>query len=118
MAASAGVGAFARMVRASLPARPHLPIWNALSAAGKVFAQNRSELVGDLLALPCGILAATGKHSDRSGELGVGGKRSMRVGIGAQNVGQHDRIAMIRLRPRHAVALPIAARLSGLTAYT
>ena len=31
----------------------------------------------------------------------------MRVSIGAQDVGQHDRIAMIRLRPRHAVALPI-----------
>ena len=31
----------------------------------------------------------------------------MRVSVGARDVGQHDRIAMIRLRPRHAVALPI-----------
>ena len=58
------------MARASTPASPDLAAWNASTAAGK-YSRTIDELGGDLLALPCGVLAGAGKHGDGLREFGA-----------------------------------------------
>ncbi|MBB4771797.1 hypothetical protein F4557_000215 [Actinomadura catellatispora] len=38
-----------------------------------------------------------GKHGDRAGQLGVFGQGPVRVGVGAQDVGEHHRIDVVGL---------------------
>jgi hypothetical protein len=60
-----------------------------------VLAQVRAELVVRGGAGPDGVLLGPGEHGDGLGEFGVGGQRPVRVGVGTQHVGQHDRVAVV-----------------------
>jgi len=53
-------------------------------------------------------LLGAGQHRDGLGELGVGGQRPVGVGVGAQDVGQHDRVAVVGLAARDRVPVPVA----------
>ena len=53
-----------------------------------VLAEQRAELVGDLLAVPDGILLSARQHGDGLRQLRVGWQWPMRGPVGAQNVGQ------------------------------
>jgi hypothetical protein len=73
-----------------------------------VLAEQRADLVGDLLAIPDGVLVGACEDPYSFGEFGVGGQRSVRVGVGAQDVGQHERIAGVGLGPADRVAVAVA----------
>jgi hypothetical protein len=73
-----------------------------------VLAEQRTDLVGDLLAIPDGVLVGASKDPHSFGEFGVGGQRSVRVGVGAQDVCQHERIAGVGLGPADRVAVTVA----------
>ncbi|GAF51464.1 hypothetical protein RW1_098_00010 [Rhodococcus wratislaviensis NBRC 100605] len=49
----------------------------------EVLAQHRTQLVGDLLPIPCRVLAGAGEDGDRLHELGVRGQPPMRGGVSA-----------------------------------
>lgn len=51
-------------------------------------AQQGTELVGELLPVPQGVLLCAGEDGDRSGEIGVVGQEPVDVHVGAQDVGQ------------------------------
>jgi hypothetical protein len=72
--------------------------------AGVVLAQMRAKPVVRGGARPDGVLLSAGEHRDGVGELGVGGQRPVRVGVGAQDVGEHDRVAVVGLAARSSVA--------------
>jgi hypothetical protein len=46
-------------------------------------------------------LAGRGQHRDGPGELAVGGQRPVRVQVGAQDVRQHDGVAVVGLAADH-----------------
>jgi hypothetical protein len=74
---------------------------------GKVLAQQGPKLIGDLLAVPRRVLPGAGQHRDRLGQLGVGRQAPVNRHIGAQNVGQHQRVGVVGLRSRDCVSLAI-----------
>ena len=76
--------------------------------AGVVLAQVGAELVVRGGAVPDGVLLGAGQHGDGLGQLGVGGQRPVRVHVGAQHVGQHDRVAVVGLPSRDRVPVPVA----------
>lgn len=49
-----------------------------------------------------------GEHGDSAGQLGIGGQRSVHVGVGAQDVRQRHRVGVVGLFPRHTVPFPVA----------
>ena len=57
-----------------------------------------------------GLFSEGGFHAGQLAHLlaGESGVQLMNVGIGAQDVGQHDGIGVIGLRSRHGVTLSIA----------
>ena len=55
-----------------------------------------------------GVLLGAGQHGDGLGQLGVGGQRPVHVHVGAQHVGQHDRIAVVGFPSRDRVPVPVA----------
>ena len=55
-----------------------------------------------------GVLPVAGQYRDGLGQLGAGGQRPVRVQVGAQHVGQHDRVAVVGLLPRDRVPVPVA----------
>jgi len=59
-------------------------------------------------AVPDRVLLGAGQHGDGLGQLGVGGQRPVRVQVGAQHVGQDDRVAVVRFAARHTVPVPVA----------
>ena len=76
--------------------------------AGVVLAQVGAELVVRGGARPDGVLLGAGQHRDRLGELGVGGQRPVGVHVGAQDVRQHDRVAVVGFAARDRVPVPVA----------
>ena len=64
-----------------------------------LLAQQRAQFVRRLLALPHRVLLARAKTRTLAASSLSGGQRPMRGRIGAQNVGQHQRIAGIALGP-------------------
>ena len=44
---------------------------------------------------PDGVLLGAGQHRDGLGEFAVGGQRPVRVHVGAQDVRQHDSVAVV-----------------------
>ena len=66
-----------------------------------------ADLVADLLTRPHRVLLGAGQHPDGLGQLGVGGQRPVRAGIGAHNVGQQHRVGGIGFGPRHRIPGPI-----------
>ena len=107
-AASAGVGAAARMARASGRMMPPVARGEGGEEAGVVLAQVGAELVVRGDAVPDGVLLGAGQHRDGLGELGVGGQRPVRVQVGAQDVRQDDRVAVVGLAARDRVPVPVA----------
>jgi hypothetical protein len=63
----------------------------------------------DLDAVPDSVLLGAGQDRNRTGLLAVAGQGPMGVPVGPQDVGQHDRVQRVRLRPRHSVAFPVAS---------
>ena len=49
------------------------------------------------------VLLGPGEDRDGLSELGVGGQGSVRVSVGAQDIGQHDRVAVVGLAATDAV---------------
>jgi hypothetical protein len=76
--------------------------------AGEVLAQVGAELVVCGGAVPDRVLLGAGQHRDPLGELGVGRQRPVRVHVGAQHVGQHDRVAVVGLASGDRVPVPVA----------
>jgi hypothetical protein len=79
-----------------------------LQEAGVVLAQQRPQLVGRSCAPPGGVLVGAGKYGDRAGQFAVVGQRSVGVGVGAQDVGQHHRVGVVALGPGDGPALAVA----------
>jgi hypothetical protein len=103
------VGAAVRTVRAA-------GLSSGASGAGEggqrgrvEFAEQLTQLVVDLDAVPDGVLLGAGQHRDRAGSLAVAGQGPVGVPVGPQDVGQHDRVQRIRLHPRDPVAFPVAS---------
>jgi hypothetical protein len=59
-------------------------------------------------AVPDRVLLGAGQHGDGLGELAVGGQRPVGVQVGAQDVGQDDRVAVVGLAARDRVPVPVA----------
>jgi hypothetical protein len=59
------------MVRASAEASPDLESFEGFDCRWKVFSETGSELVGELLPVPHGVLAATSEHCDRLDQLAI-----------------------------------------------
>ncbi len=70
--------------------------------------QQRSQPVAELLAVPDGVLLRPCEHRDGLGELAVDRQWAVRGQFGAQNVGQHQRVAGVGLLARQAVSVPVA----------
>jgi len=58
-------------------------------------------------ARPHGVLLGAGQHRDGLGELGVGGQRPVCVHVGAQHVGQDERVAVIGFAARDRMPVPV-----------
>ncbi|EDX22863.1 conserved hypothetical protein [Streptomyces sp. Mg1] len=69
-----------------------------------------AELVAGLVAIRDGFLLGPGEDSDGLGELAVDGQQPAGIGVGAQDVGQHHRVEVVRLRPHQGAALAVAGR--------
>ena len=107
-AACAGVGAAARMVRASARASPPLGQPGEGHQGGRVEVfEQVADLVADLLARPHGVLLGAGQDSDSLGQFGVGGQRPVRVGIGAHDVGRQHRVGGIGFGARYRMPRPV-----------
>jgi hypothetical protein len=57
---------------------------------------------------PDGVLLGAGQHRDGLGQLAVVGERAVRVQVGAQHVGQDDRVAVVGFAARDRVPVPVA----------
>jgi hypothetical protein len=77
-------------------------------------AQQGPELIGDLLAVPDGILLGAGQDSDRLHEFGVGRQGPVRGSIDAQDVRQQLGVDPVRFRTGDAVTLAIARHGQGI----
>lgn len=74
-----------------------------------VFPQMRTQLVHQLLTVPyCDLLRAC-RHRDCLRKLGICGYRPVRMGVGAQDVGQYDGVAGVGFTA-DGVALAVASR--------
>ena len=70
-------------------------------------------------AVPDRVLLGAGQHRDGLGQFGVGGQRAVRGQVGAQDVGQHQRVAGVGLLARRPRAGPGSGTpASGLIANT
>jgi hypothetical protein len=63
-------------------------------------AEQVADLVADLLARPYRVLLGAGEHSDRLGQLGVGGQRPVCISVSADEFGQQYRVGGIGPGPR------------------
>jgi hypothetical protein len=57
---------------------------------------------------PDGVLLGAGQHRDGLDELGVGWQGTVRVRVGAQDVRQHDGVAVVGLAPGDRVPVAVA----------
>jgi hypothetical protein len=64
-------------------------------------------LVGDLLAVPHGILLSASQHGDGLSQLRVGWQGPMRRPVGAQNIGQQLSVDPVGLAARHTMPLAV-----------
>jgi hypothetical protein len=81
---------------------------------GVEVAEQVAEPVLDLDAVPDSVLLGAGQDRDRAGLLAVAGQGPVGVPVGPQDVGQHDCVQRIRLRPRDPVAFPVASGRKGV----
>lgn len=65
-------------------------------------AQQRPQLVVGLGAVPDRVLLGTGQHGDGADQFGVGRQRPVGRPVGAQDVGQHDRVGVVGFLPATA----------------
>jgi hypothetical protein len=77
-----------------------------VEGGGEVLAQERAELVGELLPVPNGVLL--GEDGDGAGEIAVLGQRPVGVHIGAEDVRQDKGVARVGLLPCDRVAVAVA----------
>jgi hypothetical protein len=73
-----------------------------------VLAQERADLIGDLLSAPDGVLLGAGQDGDGLGLLGVVRQRPVGVHVGAQDVRQDQGVAGVGLLAADAVAVAVA----------
>ena len=73
-----------------------------------VLAQERADLVGDLLPSPDGVLLGSGQDRDGLGEFGVGRQGSVGVHVGAQDVREDQGVARVGLLSADAVAVAVS----------
>jgi hypothetical protein len=107
VAPAAGVGAMARMARASVLAR--LLVWSERGEeAGIELAEDGADLLQGFGPSPGRVLVGAGQHRDRLGQLGVVGQRSVDVAVGAQNVGQQHGVGVVGLAACGRVAFTVA----------
>ena len=107
-AAAAGVGGGGQDDPGLGPGDAAAGVGEGGQEAGVVLAQVGAQLVVRAGARPDGVLLGAGQHRDGLGELGVGGQRPVRVGVGAQDVRQHDRVAVVGFAARDRVPVPVA----------
>ena len=107
-AAAAGVGAAARMARASGRVMPPRASAKAARKPGKYSRRWERSLLCAVVRSRDGVLLGAGQHRDGLGQLGIGGQRPVHVHVGAQHVRQHDRVAVVGLLPRDRVPVPVA----------
>lgn len=81
-----------------------------VEGGGVVLAQQRPDLVDQLLAVPHRVLLGAGQDRDRLDQLGVGGQRPVGVHVGAQDVGQYQGIAGVGLLARDSVSVAVSCR--------
>jgi hypothetical protein len=65
------------------PAQTLLPWFHGCQGSGVVLTQQRTELVGDLLAVPDGVLLGTSERCDGSSQFAVLGQRPVGVHVRA-----------------------------------
>ena len=74
-----------------------------------ILAEQRAELVGDVLPIPHSVLLCARKYGDRMGQLGVCWQGPMRCPVDAQNVRQQFGIHSVRLGAGNAMPIPVAS---------
>ncbi|GAA5065402.1 hypothetical protein GCM10023336_46150 [Streptomyces similanensis] len=79
-----------------------------MQSGGEVLAKQGTDLVGDLLAAPDGVLLGAGQHRDGLGEFAVGGQWPVGMHVGAQDVRQDQGVAGVGLLVADAVAITVA----------
>jgi hypothetical protein len=72
-----------------------------------VLAQHGAQLVGDLHPVPDRVLMRPGQYVNRLRQLRVHRQRPVSVWIGAQDVGQHERIPSVTLGPARRMPIPV-----------
>jgi hypothetical protein len=60
------------------------------------------------------VLLGPGQHRDGLGELAVGGQRPVRVHVGAQDVGEGERVALVGFPAGDRVPVPVAGHCHGV----
>jgi hypothetical protein len=77
------------------PQDPTAQVTKCCQEARVVLAQQRPQLVVGLGAVPDRVLLGTGQHGDGADQSGVGRQRPVGRPVGAQDVGQHDRVGVV-----------------------
>ena len=108
VAPAAGVGAMARMARASVLARLGGVVGECGEEAGIELAEDRADLLQGFGPSPGRVLVGAGQHGDRLRQLRVARQRSVDVAVGAQNVGQQHGVGVVGLAACGRVAFPVA----------
>jgi hypothetical protein len=70
--------------------------------------EQAADTVGNLGALPHGVLLSSRQHAQRQHCLGVFSQSMVGCSIGPQDLGQHHRVERIRLCSRGSVAIAVA----------
>ncbi len=79
-----------------------------------VLAQERADLVGDLLPSPDGVLLGSSQDGNDLGEFGVGRQGSVGVHVGTQDVRQDQGVAWVGFFAADAVAVAVASGHEGV----
>lgn len=75
-----------------------------------IVPQERTDLVGQLLPRPDGVLLGAGEDGYRADQVSVLGQGPVGGHIGAQDVRQHQGITVVGLLPRDCVPVPVSGR--------
>lgn len=96
------------------PTEAVLPVRDSGQGRGVVLAQEGTELVANLLAVPSGVLLGSGEDGDGAGLVGVLGERSVSMPVRAEDVRQDKGVTKIGFLPGDGVAIPVSCGIQWI----